>query len=273
MRYLDPAAFTKEQQAADITRGTRRDVATNEMLAAGIDAADVEATRIIKLQKAFGIVRFEDMPGGVSDLCSVRRSITAGIARVDAEIDYITISRYLNSGNKPHREQDARARLARRKAELEIPDEPVAPKPGDLAPEIARALETLAGDASKSLPKPEARLVTLAEKRDILDAGLRAVEERLGELRGEVSYGEALKLQKRHCALMVAQFRAAQAFTEASEAERSLRVAYTNAGYSPRYDVLPGGQLSAALVLGVESDFSSQISSFRRFLQDRGLLP
>jgi hypothetical protein len=271
MRYLERAASAKEQRASDTARAARFDDAAAETLAAGIGAADHETSLITKLQKALGIVRFEDMPG-VSDLFSVRRSIAAGIARVDAEVDYITTSRYLNSGNK-HREQDARARLARRKAELEILDEPVAPKPGDLAPEITRALETLAGDAPKSLPKPEVRLAALAEKRDILDAGLRAVEERLGELRSEVSYGEALKLQKRHCTLMVAQFRAAQAFTEASEAERSLRVAYTNAGYSPRYDVLPGGQLSAALVLGLESDFSSQISSFRRFLQDRGLLP
>jgi hypothetical protein len=91
-------------------------------------------------------------------------------------------------------------------------------------------------------------------------------------MRGDAAYDQAAALRKHHDALNLRLFRAAQQFAEAAEAERSLRTAFTSAGYPPRYDVLPGLQLSAVLVLGNESDFSSQISSYRRFLEDRKIL-
>jgi hypothetical protein len=73
--------------------------------------------------------------------------------------------------------------------------------------------------------------------------------------------------------LLVALFRAAQKFAEAAEQGRSLRAAFTSAGYQARGDLLPAPSvLGAVLTLGSEAQWESQISEFRRFLQQRGLL-
>jgi hypothetical protein len=106
----------------------------------------------------------------------------------------------------------------------------------------------------------------------VVSAGIYDVSALIRDLRGNAGYDQAEALRKRHGELSLQLFRAAQKFAEAAEAERSLRTAYTAAGYSPRYDVLPGLQLSAVLVLGNESDYASQLSCYRRLLQDRGIL-
>jgi hypothetical protein len=68
-------------------------------------------------------------------------------------------------------------------------------------------------------------------------------------------------------------FRQAQQFSEKAAEEQALRAAFTGAGYQPRWDLLPApGVLGSILVLGRELHWESEISEFRRFLQQRGLL-
>jgi hypothetical protein len=62
-------------------------------------------------------------------------------------------------------------------------------------------------------------------------------------------------------------------FPKKAAEEQLLRAAFTGAGYQPRWDLLPvPGVLGAILVLGREAEWESQISEYRRFLQQRGLL-
>ena len=54
-----------------------------------------------------------------------------------------------------------------------------------------------------------------------VSAGLCDISAMIRDLRGDAGYEQAVALQKRHGVLSLELFRAAQAFAEAAEAERS----------------------------------------------------
>jgi hypothetical protein len=268
-----PSPLSPAEQDADHTARIARDAkAADDRRAVALEAAGGEAARVAKVQAELGIARFDD------PLFELRRSFLAGVVRLEAETDIITTQRWLDTATSKGRadEERHRDRLKTLKAELGQDAEPPPLKPGEQPPEIARALEVLADDdALKAVPpKPETRLAELADKKVILEAGLRCVAGQIEERRGTRGYEQAVKLRKRHGELLIALFRAGQQFSQAAEQERLLRTAFTAAGYSPRWDVLPApGVLGAVLVLGNEADWESQLSQYRRFLQSRKLLP
>jgi hypothetical protein len=121
--------------------------------------------------------------------------------------------------------------------------------------------------------KPSGRLAQLQDAKVIVAEGIRTVDAQLEELRSQAAYEQAARLQKRHGELLVELFRTAQRFAEKAADEQSLRAAFAGAGYQPRYDLLPvPGVLGAILLLGRETHWDSQLSHYRRFLEERGLL-
>jgi hypothetical protein len=68
-------------------------------------------------------------------------------------------------------------------------------------------------------------------------------------------------------------YRASQTFARAIAAERQFRSAITSAGYLARPDLTPHPHVAGAgLVLGSETEWGSQISEFRRYLEGRRLI-
>ena len=171
------------------------------------------------------------------------------------------------------KEFEAKRDALRARLEIGAP-EPVKPEPGALPDSIRAALDVFnSGEAPRFAPTRMARQTQLQDMQIVIEDGIRDAQALIAALRADMAYDQAAALQKRHGELSVAVFRAAQAFSEAAEMERSPRTALISAGFPARSDVLPvPGVLGAILVLGNESDRTSQLSGYRRQLQDRKLL-
>jgi hypothetical protein len=279
-RFLPVGSSGKEQLPRSAERITREAETTERLTALALEPVDAEAQRIRRLQVELGVVRFEDLPAAKPFL-AIERTLKTSLQRIMDERDLIHIEAHLSgamgslgvaapTGEKAKEFRERRDRL---REKLKVGTvEPPAPKADALPETITRALAVFTPIGVKDRPAPGARLAELDAMEIVVSAGLYDISAMIAQMRGDAGYEQAVALQKRHGALSLELFRAAQKFAEAAEAERSLRVAYTGAGYSPRYDVLPGLQLGAVLVLGNESDYTSQLSSYRRFLQDKGLL-
>jgi hypothetical protein len=273
-----PRPLNAKEQAQRHEERFVTEVAASERLGAlAREPAEGETARIRRLQVELGIVRFEDLPEA-KPLLEIDRVLKAHAERIADETSLIHIQKYLSGalgvvapkGPKAQEFKEKRDRL-KTKLKIGVP-EPAKPQPGALPDSVVRALVVFESNAPKDRPSQAARLVELADMEIVVSEGIGAIRTLIDEMRGDASYEQAKALEKHHGALSLELFRAAQKFAEAAEAERSLRTAFTSAGYSPRFDVLPGPQLGAALVLGSENEFSSQLSSYRRFLQDKGLL-
>jgi hypothetical protein len=280
MRVPKPPALTAREQAQRHEERFAVEAAASERLGAlAREPVDDETARIRQLQVELGITRFENL-ASAKPLLSIERTLKTSLQRIMDERDLIFVERHLAgsmqglAAPKGEKAQEFRDKRDRLKAKLKVGTvEPPAPKADALPETITRALEVFSPDkAVKDRPAPGARLAELDEMEITVTAGIYDISALITRMRGDAGYDQAAALQKRHGELSLELFRAAQKFAEAAEAERSLRVAYTSAGYPPRYDVLPGLQLSAVLVLGSECDYASQLSSYRRFLQDKGLL-
>jgi hypothetical protein len=275
-RFKARATTPDEQLAQSAERAGRDAAAADERATTAIQAADDETQRIRKLQAGLGIIRFEDQPAAVP-LWRIHRALSSGLAKLDAEIDLLDIEQYLATATSKGRsnKQQLAERAAKRRAELGRGAEPVPQPAGGLPPEVQRALAVLNNDetALKGPPKSAGRMAQLQDAKVVFEAGIRAVEGQLEELRATAAYEQATRIQKRHGELLVELFRAAQRLSEKAIEEQSSRAAFTNAGHPPRWDLLPApGVLGAILVLGREAEWESQISEYRRFLQQRGLL-
>jgi hypothetical protein len=277
MRYpeiRDPAA---ERQAHDTARATRFDQATSEAVTEGTAAIGAETQRVRAVQKSLGLALFADSPQ-VAPLFKVRRMLTAGLERTEAEADLIAIDHFLKNfaGRQPETAKSFKERRTRRVAQLKVGvADPPAPQPEALPPEVTRALEAVAARAVEKPPSPEGRLVELENMRAVIQAGLDAVHILIEQLRDDAKLEAAKNVAKRHGEALLKLFRACQALTEAAAEERAIRDAVSDATGGPaRSDVLPGpGQiLSAILLLGSETDWNSSISQYRRSLQSSGLL-
>jgi hypothetical protein len=281
MARFRPAGLTEKEQLARNAERVTRDVEAAERLGAlAREPVDAETQRIRRLQTELNIVRFEDLPKAQPFL-AIERTLRASLQRIVDERDLIHIERHLagamgSLGIAPptgEKGKEFRARRDTLKAKLKVgTTEPPAPKADALPETITRALEVFSDKAVKDRPAPGARLTELDEMEITVSAGLYDISAMIAQMRGDAGYEQAKALQKRHGELSLELFRCAQKFAESAERERSLRTAFTSAGYSPRYDVLPGLQLGAVLVLGSENDFSSQLSAYRRFLEDWKLL-
>jgi hypothetical protein len=279
MRTPKPPALSAKEQAQRYEERLATEAEASARLGAlAREPVDAEVQRIRALQRSLNIVRFEDLPAA-KPLLAIERTLTTSLQRIKDERDLIHVERYLSGAMQGlaaptgEKAKEFRERRDKLKAKLKVGTaEPPAPKADALPETIVRALEVFSDKPVKDRPAPGARLAELDEMEIVVSAGIYDISALIAALRGDAGYDQAAALQKHHGALSLQLFRAAQKFAEAAEAERSLRTAFTSAGYSPRYDVLPGMQLSAVLVLGSESDYASQLSQYRRFLQDKGLL-
>jgi hypothetical protein len=281
-RTREPAMTAKEQAIRHEERLAVDAAAAARRAALALEDVGDETARIRKLQADLGIKRFETV-AEAAPLLEIERVLRNNYTRIQDERDLLSIERYLSGGMgaagivapRGEKAKEFAARRDQLKKKLKISTvEPAPRQPDAIPPEVKAGLEVFSAGAPKAPQSHAGRLAELDTMQIVVDEAIRVNRKQIDELRGVVGFEMSTRLQKKHGELSIAVFRAAQQLSEAAEAERSLRSAYTSAGYSSRTDLLPApGVLGAILMLGSESDYSSQLSSYRRFLQSRNLLP
>jgi hypothetical protein len=216
----------------------------------------------------------------------ILHTLQHGLDAIDAEIDALRIEEHLGlqktiedqrgrvRGNKLRlnsRNAALRARLAKHRATVPAPNAEEPPA-GELPASVAAALEIIRGSRPPSRVSRQKLIEQLENDKDVIRAAIIAQTTVVDALRDELSSALAARLVSKHRELTLAIFRSAQAFAAASDAEAEFRRAVVDAGFTWREDLLRGPQLRAALVLGSESTFDSDISRARRALEELKIL-
>jgi hypothetical protein len=268
-----PALNAREQAERHAERFDAEAAAAARRANAALEEVGTEAARIRQTQELLGIRSFADPS------LEIEAALRVGLTRKRTERDYLALRRYLAGTDlktMPNRRADMQARAEKLRKELgaENSAAPGAPKPGALPAEIERALSILRGGEATQPgdAKVDKQLAQLDEEIIAIESGIYVNAQRVREARSAASYDAAVKLKDAHGKLTLQLYRSAQAFVRMAEEERLLRVAFTSAGFS-RSDILPMPIVTgAALVLGSETSWESQIAQARRDLEKRGLL-
>jgi hypothetical protein len=273
-----PALTSQQQDAVQAKRIEAAETQRGAYVGALSDAHDLEAAKIRKLQSELGIAHF-DTHKEAGPLLMVQRALTAGLAKISAELDLIGLQAFLerHPGSNPEKqaENQAKVKELRTKAALPIDDKPAPPQPGALPAEVEKALAAIegGGDEYKPAPRRDVRRAELEDKRIHVETGIWTVLRLIEDLRNTLADEQQRRLRPAHGKLLVEIFRTCQQLAETAARERRFRSALVSAGFTARSDLLPApAVLSAILLLGAETDWSSQISEFRRFLESRKLL-
>jgi hypothetical protein len=163
--------------------------------------------------------------------------------------------------------------LRARLAELES-DPPLRPIPPRTLPTasaaISRGLQILAGE--KIEPAPTIALQIAEIDGQLTDLGRAIAEQRedVDAISGELAAEYGRSLLPAWNAKVIAMFRAFQEASRATTDFREFRARIINAGI--RTEILRSPNVSAPLILGDESDNTSQITFWKKTLQTWGLL-
>lgn len=139
-------------------------------------------------------------------------------------------------------------------------------------PALARGLEMLRGGEAKPEMTRAEKLERLHRDGLVLEEAIRFQAEVVNELRATKSYEVCVALKEHHDAVLLAFFRAAQAFAAVTDRERQFRAAVIEAGYEARHDLIGPPFITASLMLGSEQQHDSQVSTYRRHLQEKGII-
>ena len=271
-RFRQLGLTGKEQDALRAERIAVEAEATTKRTAAARDDYSNRFDRLRKRARDLGIIRADEIPK-LQPFLQIQRSLMGGLARVEAELDLISLERYLAKGGaSPSSRETLKARRDQRRAELKIAP-PTAPPAGDLPFAVQRALEVLAANSAiKALPSREGRMVELQQMQVGYENGLREIFPLIEEIKSEAAYDEAKKLEARHRKLHLELFRLEQNYSEKAAEERALRECFAHSGFS-RSDLLPApSTLNVILMLGSEDVWESSVSQHRRSLENRGIL-
>ncbi len=138
--------------------------------------------------------------------------------------------------------------------------------------DIASALSLIAGAPIPPSDDRSARRREIARKIATIDMALRKQQLLYHELVADKSHAISDALRPQHDALLVEIFQAAQKLSRLVDDERDFRASVIVRGYDPSAEIIGPLNSSAALILGSERQYDSEISRIRRQLEDRGLL-
>jgi hypothetical protein len=137
---------------------------------------------------------------------------------------------------------------------------------------LARAEGLLRGEA-------EAKVLTRTERRAKLHADIEAMRaaaaaqhDVVEQIRDRLSYELSLRLAPVHRDQLLAYFEACRKLAAMTLEMQQFYVGCNAAGYRMRSDIVPAPTINAPLYLGTETEWNSQISTFRRQLIEIGVL-
>jgi hypothetical protein len=208
---------------------------------------------------ALGVVPFESVPPA-KPLLEIARVLRSNRIRIEDERDLLSVERHLSgamgaSGLGAPKGEKAKEFTARRdqlRKKLKIGTAEPPPRPPDaIPPEVRAGLEVFAPiDAAKAPKSYETRLGELSSMEIVVDEAIRVNALQIRDLRSDVGFEQAKRLEKKNAELLVDIFRKGQQLAEVYERQRQLRAALTRAGYNARSDIIPGPEgLLGALLL------------------------
>jgi hypothetical protein len=149
---------------------------------------------------------------------------------------------------------------------------PLSVSPDGLPPSVTNGLAAAQGAEWKEKPDRATKLKRLHAEKETLENAIGAVGGMMDDARAEASRRAAEAVLDRHRTLQRRVHDCALAFAAANNAERDLFVSLLAAGYDGRPDILRRPGLMAAAVLGSPADNDSEISRFRRRLEEHGVI-
>ncbi|HEY2781079.1 MAG TPA: hypothetical protein VGI90_09885 [Steroidobacteraceae bacterium] len=194
---------------------------------------------------------------------------------IEREISQAEVEKFLVNAPTDKR---AIARRAALDATHVAPAKPPKRAGGDTAdqdPIIREALQLLQDSSTR--PKPRhvdyvALLRELKDRRDLFREARDRQNARVETVRGQLSEERAIGKKAKRRALVVAQFKAAEAFAKATAAIEGDRAEDIAAGFIDRPDVTLTPTYRAALILGFASSQDSEIYRIGRMLADAKIL-
>ena len=204
---------------------------------------------------------------------TVQQTLQAGLTALEQEKLALEIEYALpKAAPKAERTKLMTERLTAHRAKIPRSIEPVPP---DVPRPVYLALEVIEGGTKLEVVRARrdredlvAMIARVAADCRTVQTGIIAQTTVLDEIRDRLSFETATRLKAEHRSLIVQQYRAAQALSATTSAEQAFHRAVTDAGYGWRPDVLPAPAMRAALMIGDESIWDSEISRTRRILEE-----
>jgi hypothetical protein len=173
------------------------------------------------------------------------------------------------AGRLPSDDSEADKPLRARLRELER-DPPLQPTPARALPTasaaISRGLQILAGEKVEVAPTIAGQIVEIDRQLSALGAAISEQKEIVNAIAADLAVEYGKELLPTWNDAVLAMYRAAQELSRSTTRFRELRGACIANGI--RTEILRSPNVSAPLVLGDETDPQSQISFWRRTLED-----
>lgn len=197
---------------------------------------------------------------------AIRDLLQRKIDLVRAQLDLAAMER---AGAATSKDAQVHRNFARIKAAALDATRPTTPaaSTGDHPPAVVVALAALQDG-------PPKRRNTLAEREQaddlvaLLQAGVLVQQRVIDDIASTLSWEHAKRVQAQHRARMADIMEGARALSAAVEAEAAMVNATVAAGMTWRFDINPRPIPPAAADLGRGADWGSQISTFRRDLEE-----
>jgi hypothetical protein len=223
-----------------------------------------------------------DADPAYAEAAAVLRVLQDGLSAIERDRDSAVVEDHLRRSPSDSHAGALRARLKANRSASPPPAQ-VAGNSSKSPAAVAEALELLKAGADRRAvlagisarpARPDHRQVIadLEENAAVIRAGIAAQQRVIDSIRGSASAALADRLRAGHRDLVLKQFRAAQHFAAATDALRQLRSEILAAGFEFRSDVLPEPTSRAALILGSESDWNSEVNGLRRLLEELGII-
>jgi hypothetical protein len=231
-------------------------------------AADFTTPRLLRDAAEVTIPRLLDDAGYAAEV-DLLTSFRDRAERLEREKQRLDLENYfVGKSPDPKSPQDSamRARLALLRADP--PLTPVtSPSPAAPSPTIAAGIEVLAGKPVAPPPDHRAKIQEIDRQITALKAAIMEQTEVCERITGELTLEYATRLRPAWNQLQVEMFRAAQELARSAKRVREFRSAITAAGIQSRSDILAMPNVRAPLMLGDESVYDSEISTWRRILE------
>lgn len=199
-----------------------------------------------------------------------RREINDRILLLTIEHHFATRPKQSSSGNDADlRYQERKLRDALSKTSGKKPSVTDA----DQAPEIVAGIRLLRGEHIPPQPDRPSQIAKLREQLAVVDNAIMALAPVIEAVRSQKNFELSQRLAAYNNELTLNHYRACVEVVRSVAALRNLHTSVVRAGYGElRSDIAPETIARATLLLGLESESDSQVSTLRRHLEQRGIL-
>ena len=205
-----------------------------------------------------------------ADAVTILRMLETGQQQIREAADALRIDDYLLRRPQDPRAAELKARLKKHQAAT---PQKAPESTSDLPPAVVTALQLLTDGKRPAIRNRRSEIARLEADEALVEEAIRAQRPIVDSIRGELIVAQAGKDRAAHDTLVLAQYRAAQALASATDALAHFRSSRLVAGYAPwPFDLLPEPLMRAAVTLGSEDQWDSEICRVRRALEELKIL-